>query len=101
MKKAYLASIKICFMWRNIYAALEKSTQNIKYRNRCLYFWNLCKELRLVPCSTFNDEDKNFLKIGIAEAYTATTYSGIEKTKKALTDKFKCQSISYIIQEYV
>ena len=51
--------------------------------------------------STFNAKGKNFLEIAIAEANVATAHGRIEKTKKALTDKFECQSFSCLVREYV
>ena len=51
--------------------------------------------------STFNTEGKNFLEIAIAKAHAATTNDGIEKTRKAVTDKFEFLSFSLLIREYV
>ena len=73
----------------------------MKYRNGFLYVQNLNKQQRLVLPSTFNAEGKNFLEIAIAEAHAATAHGGIEKTMKALTDKFECQSFSLLVREYV
>ena len=79
MKEAYQACIKVCLIWKDIYAAPEKSTKNMKHRNRFLYSQNLNKQWRLVLPSTFNAEGKNFLEIAIVEAHAATAHGGIEK----------------------
>ena len=73
----------------------------MKDRNRFLYVQNLNKQWRLVLPSTFNMEGKNFLEIAIAENHAATARGRIEKTMKALTDKFECQSFSCVVREYV
>ena len=62
----------------------------MKYRNGFLHVQNLNKQGRLILSSTFNVEGKNFLEIAIAESHAATAHSGLEKTMKALTDKFEC-----------
>ena len=51
--------------------------------------------------NTFNAEGKNFLEIAIAGAHAATVHSGIEKTMKALTDKYECQFFCRLVREYV
>ena len=101
MKEGYQACIKICPIWKDMYAAPEKSRKNMKHKNGFLYVQNLNRQRRLVLPSTFNAEANNFLEIAIAEAHVATAHSGIEKTMKALTDKFECQSFSCLIREYV
>ena len=101
MKEAYQACIKVCPMWKDMYAALEKSRKNIKHRNGFLYVQNLNKQWRLDLPSTLNAEGKNFVEIVITEAHAATAYSGIEKTMKAPTDKFECQFFSLLVKEYV
>ena len=73
----------------------------MKQRNGFLYVQNLNKQWRLILPTTFNAEGENFLEMAIAEAYAATTHSGIEKIMKALTDKFECQSLSHLVREYV
>ena len=73
----------------------------MKDRNRLMYVQNLNKQWRLVLPSTCNVEGKNFLEIAIAKAHAATAHGGIEKTIKALTNKFECQSFSCLISEYV
>ena len=73
----------------------------MKHINGFLYLQNLNKQWRLVLPSNFNAEDENFLAIAIAEAYAATAHGRIEKTMKALTDKFECQSFSHLIRKYV
>ena len=73
----------------------------MKDRKGCLYVQNLNKQWRLVLPSTFNMEGKNFLEIAIAENQAATAHGGIEKTMKAPTDKFDCQSFSCLVREYV
>ena len=101
MKEAYQACIKICTIWTDIYVAPEKSRKNMKHRNEFLQVQNMNKQCRLVVPSTFNMEGKSFLAIAIAEAYAATAHGGMEKTMKALTDKFECQSFSRLVREYV
>ena len=77
------------------------SRKNIKHRNRFLNLQNLNKQWRLVLSSTFNAEGKNFLEIGIVEAYVGTAHSRIKKTIKGLTDKFECQSFSWLLKEFI
>ena len=101
MKEAYQACIKICPVWKDIYAAPEKTRKNMKHRNGFLYVQNLNKQWRLVLPSTFNAKGKNFIEIAIAEAHTATAHDRIQKTMKALTDKFEYQSVSPLVREYV
>ena len=101
MKKAYQACIKVCPIWKDIYAVPEKSKKNMKDRNRFLYVQNLNKQWRLVLPSTFNAEGKNFLEIAITQAHAATAHGAIEKTMKARTDKFESQSFSRLVREYV
>ena len=101
MKEAYQACIKLCPIWKDIYAAPEKSRKNIKYRNGFLYVQKLNKQGRLILPSIFYAEGKNFLEIAIGEAYAATTHGGIEKTMIPLTDKFECQSFYCLVKEYV
>ena len=101
MKEAYQACIKVCPIWKDIDAVLEKSRKNMKHRNGYLYVQYLNKQWRLGLPSTVNAESKNLLEIAIAEAHAATAYSVIEKTMKCLTDKFECQSFSRLIREYV
>ena len=62
----------------------------MKARHRLLYVQKLNKEWRLVLTSTFNTDGNNFLEIAIPKAYAATADSRIEKTIKALTNKFAC-----------
>ena len=89
MKEAYQACIKVCSIWKDIYAAPEKSSKKMKYRNGFLWVQNLNKQWRLDLPSTFNREGKNFLEIVITKGHAATTHSGIQKTMKAPTDKFE------------
>ena len=73
----------------------------MKHRNGFLHVPDLNKKWTLVLSSIFNWERKNFLEIAIAEAHVATTHGGIEKTIKAQTDKFECQSFSQLVNKYV
>ena len=73
----------------------------MKLRNGFLYVQKLNKQWRLVLRGIINVEGKNLLEIAIAEAHTATPHSGMEKTMKALTDEFECQSFSQLVKEYV
>ena len=43
MKEVYQVSIKVCQIWKDIYAALDKSRQNIKHRNALPSVQNLSK----------------------------------------------------------
>jgi hypothetical protein len=52
MKQAYLACMKVCPIWKDIYAAPEKSRKNMKHRDGFLYVQNLNKQWRLVLPST-------------------------------------------------
>ena len=73
----------------------------MRYRNGFLYVYNLNKEWKLVLPSTFNAEGKNFMELAIVKAHAATTHVGIEKTMKALTDKFECQPVFRLVGKYV
>ena len=73
----------------------------MKHRNGFRYVWNLNKQWRLVLTSTIYAECKNFLEIAIAKAHAVTVHGGNEKTMKALTDKFECESFSRLVKEYV
>ena len=73
----------------------------MNHRNGFLYVHNLNKQWRLVLSSTFSVEGKNLLQIANAEAHAATVHVGIEKTIKALNDKFESQSFSSLVREYV
>ena len=101
MKQGYQVCLKLCTIWKDICAGPEKSRKNMKDRNGFLYVQNLNKQWRLILPSTFNGEGKNFLEIAIAEAHAAAAHGRIKKTIKALTDKFKCQSFSRLVKEYV
>ena len=101
MKEAYQVCIKVCPVWTDIYSVLEKGRTNMKDRNGLRYVQNINKQCRLILPSTCNAEGKNFLEITIAEAYAATAHGRIEKTIKALTDKFDCQFFSLLVREYV
>ena len=101
MKEAYPVCIKVCPIWKDIYVAPAKSRKNMKDTNGFLYVQNWNKQWRVDLPSTFDAEGKNFLEIAIAEAHAATADGGIEKTMKALTDKFECQSCSHLVREYV
>ena len=101
MKEAYQACLKVYPIWKDIYAAPEKSRKNMKHRNGFRYVQNLNKQWRLVLPSTFNAKGKNLLEIAITEAHAATAHGRIEKTMKALTDKFAYLSFSRLVKEYV
>ena len=101
MKEAYQACIKVCPIWKDIYAAPEKSRKHMKYRNGYLYVQNLNSQWRLVLPGTFNAEGKNLLEIAIAEAHAATVYVEIGKTMRGLTNKFACQSFCHLLKECV
>ena len=101
MKQAYQECIEACPIWKYVYAVPEKSKKNRKNRNGFLYLQNLNQKWRLVLPNTFNVEGKNILKIAIAEAHAATAHCGIEKTMKALCNKFECQFFSRLAREYV
>ena len=101
MKDAYQACIKVCPIWKDIYAGPEKSKKNVKYRNGFMYVQNLNKQWRLVLPGIFNAKGKNFLEIAISEAYAATGDGTIKKTIKPVTDKCECQSFSCLVREYL
>ena len=73
----------------------------MKHRNGLLYVQNLNKQWRLILSSIFNATGKNFLEIAIAEGHAATTHVGIQKTMKALTEKFEYESFSHLVKQYV
>ena len=101
VKEAYQACIKVCSIWKDIYTGPEMSSKNMKHRNVFLCLQNLNKQWRLVLPSTLNMEGRNFLEIAIAKAHVVTTCGGIEKTLKAVTNKFECQSFSTVVREFV
>ena len=101
MKQAYQVCIKVCPVWKDIYAAPERSRKNIQHKNGFLYVQNLKKQQRLVLPITFTAKNENFLEIAIAEAHAATPHGVIEKTMKALTDKFAYLCFSHLVREYV
>jgi len=91
--------MRSCPIWRDLYASPVPAHTVIK--NGFLYAKNKDKEWRLVLPSTFKFDGKNYLELAIAEAHEATAHGGIEKTMKALTDKFECQSFSKVVKEYI
>ena len=97
MKEAYVACIKVCPVWKDIYATPNPGHNSIQ--DGFLY----CrpdKQWKLVLATSFDYNGNNFLEIAIQEAHDATAHGGIEKTMKALTDKFMCQSFLTLIKDY-
>jgi len=98
LKEGYVACIKVCPVWKDIYATPNLTHHSI--RDGFLY----CrpdKQWKLVLPTSFVYNGKNFLEIAIQEAHDATAHGGVEKTMKTLTDKFMCQSFSTLVKDYV
>jgi len=98
LKEAHVAWIKVCPLWKVICATPNPRDHSIK--DGFLY----CgpdNQWKLVLPTSFDYNGKNFLEIAIQEAYDARAHVGIEKTMKALTDKFMCQSFSTLVKDYV
>jgi len=100
MRDDYIACIRICPMWRQLYNALE-GKKGVSKDNGFLYKKNEKGEWRLVLPSTFHMNGKNYLEDAINEPYNATAHGGVEKTLKCFTDKCICQPFSRLIKEYV
>jgi len=100
MRDAYIACIRICTMWSQLYNAPE-GKKGVSKDNGFLYKKNEKREWRLVLPSTFNMKGKNYLENAIKEAHDAMAQCGIEKTLKWLTDKFICQPFESLVKEYV
>jgi len=100
MRDAYIACIRICPMWSQIYNARE-GKKGVSKDNGFLYKKNEKGEWRLVLLSMFDMNGKNYLEDAIKEAHDATAHGGVEKTLKWLTDKFICQPFSRLVKKYV
>jgi len=100
MRDPYIACIRICPMWSQLYNAPE-GKKGVSKDNGFLYKTNEKVERRLVLPSTFDMNGKNYLEDAIKEAHDATAYGGVEKTLKWLTDKFICQPFSRLVKECV
>ena len=100
IRDAYIACIRICPRWSQLYNAPE-GKKGVSKDNGFLYKKNEKGEWRLVLPSTFNMNGKNYLEDAIKEAHDATAHGGVEKTLKWLTDKFICQPFSRLVKESV
>jgi len=100
MRDAYIAYIRICPMWSQLYHAPE-GKKGVRKENGFLHKKHEKVQWRLVLPSTFDMNGKNYLEDGIKEAHDATVHGGVEKTLKWLTDKFICQPFSRLVKEYV
>ena len=101
MKEAYQAGIKVCPVWKDIYAAPEKSRKHMQERKGFLYCQDLNQEQRLFLPSTFNAQGNNFPETALAKAHTATADGRVKKTMQAHTNMFECQSFFHLVKEYV
>jgi len=99
-RDAYIACIRICPMWSQLYNASERK-KGVSKDNGFLYKKNEKGEWRVVLLSTFNMSSKNYLEDAIKEVHNATAHGGVEKTLKWLTDKFMCHPFSSLVKEYV
>jgi len=81
MRDAYIACIRICPMWSQLYNAPE-GKKGVSKDNGFLHKKNEKGEWRLVLPSTFDMNGKNYLKDAIKEAHDATAYGGVKKTLK-------------------
>jgi len=81
MRNAYIACIRICPMWSQLYNAPE-GNKGVSKDNGFLYKKNEKGEWRLVLPSTFDMNGKNYLEDAIREAHDATAHGGVEKTLK-------------------
>jgi len=100
VRDAYIACIRICPMWSQLYNAPELK-KGVSKDNRFLYKKNEKGEWRLVLPSTFDMNGKNYLEDVIKEAHHTTAHGRVEKRVKWLTDKFICQPFSSLVKEYV
>jgi len=100
MRDAYIACIRICPMWSQLYNAPE-GKKGVSKNNGFLYKKNEKGEWRLVLPSTYDMNGKNYLEDVIKEAHDATAHGGVEKTLKWLPDKFICQPFLRLIKEYI
>jgi len=81
MRDAYIACIRICPMWSQIYNAPE-GEKGVSKDNGFLYKKNEKGEWRLDLPSTFNMNGKNYIKDVIKEAHDATAHGRVEKILK-------------------
>jgi len=100
MRDAYIACIRICPMWSQLYNAPERK-EGVSKDSGFLYKKNEKGEWRLGLPSTFNLNGKNYLEAVFKEAHDATTHGGVKKTLQWWMDKFICQPFSRLVKEYV
>jgi len=100
IRDAYIAWIRICPMWSQLYNILE-GKKGVSKDNGFLYKKNGKGEWRLVLPSTFDINGKNYLEDAIKEAHDASARGGIEKTLKWLTEKYIYQPFSRLVKAYV
>jgi len=100
MRDTYIACIRICTMWTQLYNASE-GKKGVRKDNGFLYKKNEKGEWRLVLLSTFDMNGKNYPAHIIKEAHYATTHGGLEKKLKCLADKYISQLFSRLVKQYV
>jgi len=100
MRDTYIACIRICLMWSQLYNA-PKGKKGVSKDNGFLQKKNEEGEWRWVLPSTFNMNGENYLDDAIKEAHDAMAHEGVEKTWKRFTDKLICQPFSRLVKEYV
>src|SRR5258706_1852132 len=87
LKDAYVHGMTHCPVWKDIYTK-KKTLNNITFRDNFMYGWSQMGQWRLIIPSKITVKGKNFVETLISEAHEDTIYGGIEKTTKALTDKY-------------
>ena len=73
----------------------------MKQRNGFLYVQNLTKQWRLVPTSLLDVEGKKLLEIAIVQVHAVTAHGGMQKTKKAISDKFEHMFFACLVRENI
>jgi len=81
MRDAYIAWIRICPMWSQLYNASE-GKKGVSNNNGFLYQKNEKGEWRLVLACKFDINGKNYIEDAIKEAHNAMAHGGGEKSLK-------------------
>jgi len=100
MRDAYIACIRICPMWNQLYNA-PQGKKGLSKDNGILHKKSEKGEWRLLLPTMFSMNCKNYLEAAINEAHDALAHGEVEKRLKWLTDKFICQLFSRLVKEYV
>jgi len=79
MRNAYIAYIRICPLWSQLYKTPE-GNKGVSKDNGFLYQKNEKGQWRLVLSSTFDMNGRNYVQDVIKEAHDATAHDRVEKT---------------------